>query len=287
MKKYFPLLTAAVMCFLLSCSKENTPAASPDQSDAFIRVDNPASEADHQVYLLYQQTGIPVLFTDTLRKDPLAMLNFRYAIIGTDSLLTIRYLTNSADRVTGVSFIKNEILPHLGKALKPYSILLTDSVYSFTGAVPNRVRVNYNAYPGLATLLIGKVSKISAMIPDSVKTYKKDIFKSILTQPLNNSGVLIAFNAVSAAYYNKYAYGTTATVSYVPYNVKEAYGLLSDGTESTSFYAIGDQVADLAQYLNKVLVLTSQEFTAKYGSYPLVMTKYALLQKALTAVGFQ
>lgn len=287
MKKYLSIIIGAAILLLGACSKENTPSASPDVSDAFARIDNPASEADHQAYLLYQQTNIPVLFTDTLRKDPLAMLNFRYGIIGTDSLLTIRYLQNSADRLAGVNFVKNDILSRLGPALKPYSILLTDSVYSFTGAILNRVKVNYNAYPGLATLIIGRISKLSTMIPDSLKTYKKDIFKGILTPVLTSNAAMIPFYAVSAAFYNKAAYGTATTVSYVPFAAKEVYGLLSNGTETTSYNPLGDQVADLAQYLNVALVLTQQEFTAKYGNYPLVMTKYGLLQKALTAVGFK
>lgn len=287
MKTYFLLLLLPFAAGIFSCKKEATPPASADVADAYVRLDNPANEADHQSFLLYQETGIPVLFTDTLSKDPLALLNYRYLITGTDSLLTVRFVQTTADRVAGVNFIRNEILPHLSKNLYPYSILLADSVYSYIPAYPSRKMVAYNAYPALSSLLISQVSNISTMIPDSIKTYRRDILKGILLQPLANSDLLKAFFAVSKAYYGKYASGTTTSGSYIPYQVKEVYGLLTNGSEYPGYYYAGDQTGDLTDYLNQVLVLTPQEFAAKYGNYSLVMTKYTLLQKALTAAGYK
>ncbi|GAA3918038.1 hypothetical protein GO495_20520 [Chitinophaga oryziterrae] len=283
MKKYISLLLLTAVLF--SCKKDHTPAPSASINDPFIRMDNAASDADHQIYLLYKSTGVPVLYTDTLTTSPLTLLNVGYHITSYDSLVTVRYLHSQDDVLSGVNFVKDEILPSLGAGLRPYSILLADSVYTYN---IYKQQVILNAYLGLQTLAVGRVGEIKTMPEDVLKAYKKDIFKNILlTQLAQHDDLLKDFYAVSAAYYNKYAYGDGSYPGYIPYQPKEAYGLLTDGTEYPGYYPTGDQTTDLANYLDVVLVLSADEFAQKYADYPLVLTKYDLLVKVLTTLEFK
>lgn len=291
MRNKLNVLLIAGIALLFSCKKDAVPNASPDVNDPFIRYDNPSSDLDHQIYQFYTQSGIPVLYSDTLTKSPLVKLNVGYHLTGIDSLIAIRLLKNNADKLTGLSFIKDQVMPALGSGLRPYSILMVDSVFSYKINYPN-IRVKQppvSTYLGLNTLVIGKIATIKNMIPDSVKTYKRDIFKSILSVNLNQRPDLLkAFQAVSAAYYGKYAYGTDFTSSYVPFAAEEAYGILApNGITPPYGYSVPDQTTDLNAYLNVVLLLSSSEFAAKYSNYPLVMAKYTILTKAIIALGFK
>jgi hypothetical protein len=278
MKNYLSVLLLVGTCVLFSCKKESAPTASATTTDPFIRYDNAASDIDHQIFQLYTQTGIPVLYSDTVAKNPLFKLNIGYHLTSVDSL-------------AGLNFITSQILPGLSSNLKPYSILMVDSVFSYKINYPN-IRVKQpplSTYLAYNSLVIGKITTIKNMIPDSVKTYKRDIFKSIATVQLNqHPELLTAFYAVSAAYYGKYAYSTAFTTFYVPLAPEETYGILApNGITPPYGYTVPTQSADLDMYLYLTFLYSSAEFSTRYSSYPLVMSKYAVLIKALTTVGFK
>ncbi len=292
MKQYISLFILLSATLLFSCKKEDRPDASPTEQDPFARMDNPANAADHQIYLLYKETGVPVLYSDTVSTHPMTVLNLGYHITSYDSTLAIGYLQRSEDVLAGVNFVKNSILPYLGGSLKPYSVLLTDSVtgtvINVNGNIRTSVYTIYSAYPGLNALAISKVGQISSMAPDTLTYYKKDIFKSILQTPLAEQDDLLKdFYAVSAAFYNKSAYGDGSISGYLAYAPRETYGLVSLKPLPVGYYATGTQVDDLSGYFDVVFTLTKEQFAAKFGSYPLVMTKYDLFVKALEKLGFK
>lgn len=288
MQKNTLLLLSAACILLFSCKKEATAVASAYTPDPFARTDNPSSEVDHQIFLLYQQTSVPVLYSDTLTKTPLTLLNLGYHLTSLDSMITARYLKKTSDILSGIDFVKNQVLTSLSGTLKPYSILLTDSLYTYQVTYAGRIKVPLNAYLGMTTVAIGRVASIAGMVPDSLKSYKKDIFKSIVTVPLNaDSNLLKKFYAISAAYYGKYAYGNGTLPGYIAFTPKENYGVLSDGTEGSSYYQMPSQAGDLSTYLDKILVLSATDFSLKYGAYPPVMSKYNFLLNALLTIGFK
>lgn len=283
-------ITVASIIMLGGCAKEDGVTASPDLGDAFARLDNPAVASDHQVYLFYRETGIPVLFSDTLRKQPLAVYDPKYFITTRDSLLTLRLAFKEVDRLEGIGFIQNQIYPHLGsKTIKPYSFLLTDSVYSFKGTGVNRTKVPYNTYLSFGGLIVGNIPRIKAMTGTQLSAFKAEILAGLIYNPMLSSTLLTEFYAVSANAYGKTAYGTVESVYYVPIAPKTTYGLLLNGTEvpNPSSYPIGSKEADVKEYLTQMFTLSAQEFSAKYGAFPLVMKKYALVDKALTAIGYK
>jgi hypothetical protein len=283
-------IAVASIMMLGSCAKEDGVTASPDLGDAFARVDNPAVASEHQVYLFYKETGIPVLFSDTLRKQPLVVYDPKYFITTRDSLLTLRLAFKEADRLEGIGFIQNQIYPHLGsKTIKPFSFLLTDSVYSFKGTGVNRTKVPYNTYLSFGSLIVGNIPRIKTMTTAQLVAFKAEILVGLTYNPMVNSALLSEFYTVSANAYGKTAYGTVESTFYVPLAPKTTYGLLLNGTEvpNASSYAIGSKEADFKEYLSQMISLSPQEFSGKYGAFPLVMRKYALVDKALTTIGYK
>lgn len=291
-KRYFALICLCIAMVMGACKKDHTPEPSGKTDNPYARTDNAGNEADHQIYLVYKATGIPVLYSDTLRKSPLVLLNPAYQITSFDSTLSLKYLTRQADIISGVAFINQQVIPALGGGLKPFSILMTDSAKGRVVLTINGVRqivsLIYSGYPSRNTLIISKIPAIASMSADTLNYYKKDIFKPVLQLALSQQQALLNdFGQVSLAYYGKYAYGTTQNTSYVPYAPMEVYGLVSLSPTPAVFYSIGSQADDVSNYLDVVLTLTKSQFAAKYGNYPLVMTKYDLFVKALTALGFK
>ena len=283
-KKYLVILGLAV---LAACKKDgNEPTASAPEADPYVRADQ-TNEVDHQVFLIYQQSKIPVLYTDTLGKNPLNIVNLNYQIGGFSSTYIYNYPRKKADILSGIAFVRDKILPPLGSKFKVYSISLLDTVktvvkYSATYSVTTY----YNFIPGLTTFGIANVPKISTMTAAQLISFRSEILTNMLISPLNSSGTLTGFYAVSASYYGRYVYGTVTDTNYLQYKDKKEYGFIPNGTESTSSYAIGDQTADLKDYLGKMFTLSAADFQTQYGNYPLVMSKYNLLKTALTSVGF-
>ncbi len=284
-KKYLFILGVAA---LAACKKEDrTPEASTPEKDVYARVDNASSEIDHQVYLVYQQSKIPILYTDTLAKNPIKILNLNYQISGPQTTFIYTYPKTKEAILAGISFVKNSILPPLGPKIKVYSISLLDNLKTVLVYSPTySVTTNYSVLNGLTTFGIANVSSISTMTAVQLKSYKAEILTNLLLNPLNTSGALSSFYAVSASYYGKYVYGTVTDTNYLQYKDKKEYGFIPNGTEYPTSYQIGDQTADLKDYLGKILSLSASEFEAQYGAYPLVMSKYNLLKAALIAQGF-
>lgn len=279
----------AIMIFITSCRKDSTPQASPEYGDPFARIDNAQNEADHQIYLYYKESVFPVLYSDTLRKTPLALLNLGYFVSSIDSLVRVKYLTKPSDIISGLGFVKDQLIPYLGGSVKPYSILLTDTTFTLTpdNNGKNVIRTPIPVYIGLNTVAISYVGSINTMNQDVLKRYRAGIFKAILTAKLvAPSSLQDQFYAVSNAYYNKTATGSNFTNYTIPYARKEVYGLLSNGTEGATSYYTGSQTPDMSSYLDLVLSTPATDILSAYQGYPLVLQKYNLLLQILKNLGF-
>lgn len=285
---YIVILT--LTCSVIGCEKGDVSLASPDMVDPLIRLDNPGNAADHEIYLFYKESGITVLYNDTISRNPVETVRLGYRLTSTDSLLTVRYLNQQADILTGLNFVKTQIAPYLPEAMRPYSFLLTDSV--FTQIVDyydnSKIIVPLTSYVGMKALAISYVPKIKDMSTDELKIYRKDILKDLLTIKINeNSKLTESFFAVSKSFYNLTAYGNTPVAGYyIPYQQKELYGFLSDGTEDPNYYATGSSLEDISRYLDVILVLSPTEFNNQYKDYPLVMQKYQLMLNIFKDLGF-
>lgn len=287
MKTYFKYIVVLFFALFTACKKDSMPMASDPAQDAYARVDNASSDIDHQIYLIYQQTKIPILYSDTISKSPLNILNLNYQIAGSNGSYVYSYPKSKTDILAGIAFIRDRIIPALGPNVKVYSISLLDTLKTVQVYSPYySVTTNYSVVPALTTFGIANVPQIATMNADQLKAYKAGIFTNLLVNPLNTSGLLKDFNAVSAAFYNKYAYLGYDPPGSLPLIDKRGYGFLLDGTESPYYYLTPDETGDLKLFLSKVLTMSAADFQAQNGDYTLVMSKYNLLKEALLTLGF-
>jgi hypothetical protein len=281
MLKYISLLLIAGLA--ISCKKEAAPTPSDQGTNPYARVDNASSPVDHAIYELYQSTGVPVFYTDTIATDPL--LKFTYNLqLDPAAYLQINYLTDQQDILNGVSLLKEGILPYLTDSLMPFSIMLTDSIISTSS---NHVVQALKTFQALNGLVISNVSQIRNMPPDTLAAYRAAILKDILFTPVMRSAGIDSFYAVSNAYYNKNVYGDGSITGYLAYKPKEEYGFLEVNYESSVYYQAPAQADDLDAYLGAVLSVPANDFTTTYNSYPLVMKKYNKLVAIVKAIGFK
>lgn len=281
MFKYISLLLIAGLA--ISCKKEAAPAPSNQGTNPYARVDNANSPVDHAIYELYQSTGVPVFYTDTIATDPL--LRFTYNLqLDPAAYLQINYLTDPQDILNGVNLLKDDILPHLTDSLQPFSVMLTDSIISTSS---NHVVQAVKTFQALNGLVIANVSQIKNMAPDTLAAYKGAILKDMLFLPVTRNAAIDSFYAVSNAYYSKNVYGDGSITGYLPYKPKEEYGFLKVNYESSVYYQAPSNADDLDAYLGAVLSTTATDFATKYNSYPLVMKKYNMLAKMVQAIGFK
>lgn len=282
MHKYISLLLIAGLA--ICCKKEATPSPSPENANPFMRVDNAASPADHAIYELYKSSGIPVFYNDTIATDPLLMFTYNLQL-DPASYLKVNHLSDPQDIVDGVNMLKASILPYLGDSLRPFSIMLTDSVFATPAG--SRAIQSMTTYSALTGLVIANVAHIKNMPPDTLSAYRAAILKNIVFAPVSTNAAINTFYAVCADYYNKNAFGDGSIAGYLAYKPKEQYGFLKVNYESAVYYQAPDQANDLDAYLGALLSMSADAFQAKYGSYPLVMQKYNILVQIVKAAGLK
>jgi len=287
MKTYLKYLVVIFFAMLSACKKDSMPVASDPVADAYVRTDNTSSEIDHQIYLVYQQTQIPILYTDTLRKNPLQVINLNYEMAGSNSSYTYTYPKNKADILTGIAFVRDKILPPLGPNIKIHSLTLLDTLKIVQVYGPTySITTNYNVIPALTTFGIANIPRIATMTCVELATYKADIFTNLLINPLTSSTLLADFYKVSSGFYSGYAYLGATSSYYLPFKDKREYGFILDGTESPYYFTTPDEAGDVKLFLSNILTMSAADFQTLNGNYPLVMNKYNLLKTALTTLGF-
>jgi len=287
MKNYLKYLVVFGFALLTACKKDSAPEASAPAEDTYMRADNASSEVDHQIYLVYQQTKVPVLYTDTVSKNPLELVNLNYQMAGSNSSYIYSYPKNKQDILAGIAFVRDKILPALGPKIKVHSISLLDTLKTEIVYSPTYIiTTNYTVIQGLTTLAIAKVPSIAAMTPDELVAYQAEVFTNLLLNPLDASGLMPNFYKVSTGYYDKSALNQSDSPYYLPWKDKREYGFLLDGSESDYYYVTPSQSGDLKLFLSKILSMSAADFEAENGNYPLVMNKYNMLKEALNTLGF-
>ena len=281
--KYYVLFSIALFS---ACEKEETPLRSLPTDNSYARYDNPSNPVDHAIYEVYQQSNIPILYTDTISKNPLEILNLNYQLSGANTAYIYTYPKQQADILAGVTFVRDQILPVVGKNVKVYSISLMDVLKTEIVYNPSySVVTNYAVVNGLTTVAIANVPAIRTMNASQLKAYRAGVLAGVLVNSLATSDLLTQFYAVSNNNYGKWVYGTEDTNTSLMYKTKEEYGFFTNGTEYPTSYQIGTQIQDLTEYLNKIFSLNAQEFNAAYASYPLIMLKYNYIKGALNKLG--
>lgn len=308
MKKYlYMLLSATLVLGSLSACGDDKAEPSALEENIFL---NPygATAADQQLQqAFFQQTGIYVLFNDTLYKKQTSVnpdgtpyydtktINIQWALNGTQNGVDMQnfafdYLTTDVDKREAVDFVKNSVLPSLGPAMRPYSFLLVNAIrynaYSYGSLVPSTADV----YSGWRCLAIN-VNGI-AELNDTQKNAKRiSILKSLVSNKITalDESRFEEFYSFCSSLYSTYAMNDAAEPFLEQYPTTYDVGLLSAYSWGSPYgfpiYNVKAKEYDLEDYTNAIFDMTEEEFNAAYGQYPIVMKKYYILRNIIEELG--
>jgi hypothetical protein len=147
----------------------------------------------------YNKNHVYLLFNDTLKKERVGTnpdgspfynyedVKLNYKLTGNnggqEEVFQFNYLSSDTDKKTGTEFVQNQILPHLGGSLFPFSILIVDKINYYVSNASTYYEMtltNPSVYTGSRCTAIA-LGNIVNMTSDQQVIYQKTILKILLS----------------------------------------------------------------------------------------------------------
>lgn len=314
MTQYIRYIIAILMLFVFStgCKKEKTLSPTNLDENYLVVKDNPNDPVDHQIFLFYQETGIPGFYSDTVSKKQVGvssngvpkysyqLLTLAYTPIG-KSTYTRTLIEDKQLIPPLLDLLKSAVLPFVPEGAFMPSILFLDSFELETPRYGPAVSDGWEAYHGFNTVAI-KIRDVTAMNAEE----KKDYALSILTGIAAKRMIIVQSNKLQKEFYSisrdlmmpqiqmdiytsfpmEFFYPvlpapeTMGFMHYLPYVMK------FDVFEFNYNNAPREE-DDLRMFLMAVLRYTEQDFLAQYPDQPLLIQKFRAMQGLATSIGLQ
>ena len=319
MKYHILLLT--ILFFAVGCSKEDDLTPSYVDAEWFMIQDNPDDAVQHAAYGVYSSWGIPVFLNDTIGQQergidhngqPIVyhkVLDLNYNLNNPANVYSIvakriALIQDEADKLAGIEFIDKVFLPLVPDIFHIQSILLLDSIYEqqYAGGAKDMKKV----HQAMETLAIADIPVIAGMSVEE-KAYRANeilVYLAINYLAKTPSAGLETFKRVS--------YDPATQRSYYKMEVRvprypgyvclsparwEVYGFLdfdrskyhyvSDPDVTKWYYTLGDENADIEDYVMAVISYSSQAFEAEYAESPMVIEKFRIMREVVKSIGFE
>lgn len=281
-----------------ACHREETLVAEPDAMlDGFLPHPE-ATDAESKLRRdFYKEHGSFLLFSDTLVHRSLGrssqgkevffteLIDIAYTV-GADSpassSYTFTYLPNREARQWAVRLLKEEVLPHLGAQLRPFSWLCVDSI-----------KQTYYGDAMMAKVASGErcvaiaMSGVEKMDAAKRKAYAGELMAEILSGAMLTKAETEAFFEPCRDKYDQLDFGYFSAPDATLYSY--SIGFLSkkkraDGEDWGSFCPSREQ--DLVAYLKLLFAHTDEQLNERFADYPLVKQKCAILRNLVQKMGF-
>lgn len=300
------ILFLGMVLALAGCEKEEALTPSYADRDWWI-VEDSDDKVGHELFLLYEKYGIPVYVNDTIGYEERGIDAFGnpvvyYKVIDLDYSLgqtqtdvnvrsrTEKLLQNETDKLVGIHFLDEYFIPLLPEELHVNAFLLLDSLYETRLSGATYVRSDLKVFVGLTAMAIGQVPAIAQMTSEEQAGYAVSILSDLAIEELNKTpDALNEFYNVSRLstyidYYGKICAPANPNMPPAPW---EAYGFLTCAEEYVDhpdgfLYRTITRDQDLIDFVGACYQYTEEEFTEKYGEYPLVMEKYGIMVALLS-----
>lgn len=271
----------------VSCDNgdEDVTPSHADAVNGFAPADNDNSETAQIRRDFYSKTGSFLIFSDTLTTKNLEgkpeLLDHNWAIFGSQSFYDydykFGYITDPARQRKVADDVEKYLVKRLGKA-RPFSYFLVDEVY-----------YDYYGSKKVVKNLLGMRTYLLTACPEGqdAESFYGNIFVSI---------VIDKFNRLDASVTKDF----TEDVANFYYGYFEDYDLPEDGPIENAWeygflsYMDGyywDQFPskenDMKEWLQTLISMTSEEFEAKYGAYPILMKRYKALTRIISDLGIE
>lgn len=303
MNRYLSFIFLVLIFF--ACSEDETLEPSNIDLNWFERFDNPDSEVDHEIYQVYNDTKIAILYNDTIASQERGLDNdgnkiiyynkvdLNYSLYSA-AVTPVQYtlLDNDADILAGVKFVKENYIDKISEKFYPNSILLTDELYSLKDGY---IRKDLNVYRGFNCLAIGGMKGIhekteeqkaeiaQSMMATTVATKLPDLFSASIKEFYK-----LSYSAEWKVYFfgmsvDKNAEYSRPTGNSLPFKLPEEYGFIKYTGEKTSWgtewYNFPNKYEDLLSYVIEVIKDDEEDFKARYKNYAVVMEKYRYIKQ--------
>lgn len=313
MKHYIYSLISLVAVVVAACDSDDV-VLGPSETDTWLHPYS-ASAADQELQLeFYHNNGIYLLFNDTLSKSQVSTnpdgtpfydmetVDLTYYLTGSNTATTVvnqkfsyDYLSTDADKRVATSFVQDKLLPHLSGDLLPFSILLVDKI--------NLWSRQYSSYPMTLSnpvVYAGyRCTAISAAGVADMDDAQQSAYCNQILQAVVNSKLSVLpdetfddFYSFTLPFYDSYAMYEAAESFFAMYHTPMDIGLLDNrvsyyswSPEGFVIYNIAVKSYDLKDYTTAVFTYSDAEFSAKYGEYPIVMSKFKILKEIYESLG--
>lgn len=297
MRKYISFILLTLIFF--ACSKEDALEPSNFDKNWFERVDNPDSQVDHEIYEIYKNTKVAVLYNDTIGSQDRGYdsngnkiiyyytvdLNYSLYNSAKDSVF-YTLVKNESEILSGLKFVQEEFLSKLSKEFYPNSILLANELYL---QKDEWTRNDLDIFKGFNCLAIGNIPTIEgktneekkniaqSLISTTVAAKLPDLYKDEINKfyslSFSKEWQIFYFGMEIKSYYN----GTTPLGQLLPKKKPEEYGFIKYIDDWGDYY-LASKSEDLISYVHAVITGNEEDFKAKYKNYAIVMAKYNLIK---------
>lgn len=290
---------------LFSCNKEEELTPSNKDVDLYARTNNEDSDIDKLIYQIYQETGYPILYTDTVGKLFIdedeennkyympQIIDLKYNIIGRGKCepgLAPSLLTSEESINDGIIFVKDHVIPNIPENIIIKSFLLCDhfNAKDYYGNYYELTEKHFHWC--ISALAISNISKLNELSTDELIDFKNDLFIYLFTELIQKSDYVDLLNKFKKfskhEWEDFYFYGMDAS-TWTEYTNKNGlamaprgeYGfIVINGNEDDGYYYTPKIGEDIHSYIKAVINNNETQFKDMYKNFPRVIGKYDLIK---------
>lgn len=310
-KIQYILLAVCALCLTVSCGEDDLIPSGYEKNWLVVE-DNPNDALDHLRYEVFQKTGIPVYYNDTIgceQRTTLAGQPYTYYEVlqvfynpgsATPSEKTANYTLpqNRSEVLPVVEFLRDDVFPLLPAEMYVPSVLLTDTLNSASGTV---------AFRGLNTIVLSNVRRFASLGEQGRKAYRAAFLRAVVASSLmsfeeewleeNFFALTYAVNPDNQTYLY-----STASVGYMVYKALSNFPPADQKLSTLGFIGarpntsptaverykyVPEKSQDVSHYCEAIFTYPQEEFMAMHADEPVVLAKYQVMRQKLLQYGFE
>ncbi|MDE7073981.1 MAG: hypothetical protein K2O69_02855 [Odoribacter sp.] len=310
MKKIYLYMASVVAAWCCLACSEDAIEPNPLEPDYFLEPQgsSPAIAALQKEF--HQKENIYLLFNDTLYRESIGTDGngkpcYRYTtidmtygmtnnLIENQNIFEYDYLASDSEKESAAAFVREKVLPSLGSALRPYSVLLVNRIDYYKDSYGELALTKPAVYAGWQATAIA-VEGVADMTEEEQNAYKMSLLKSMVANKITAADETLfeEFYSFCAPYYGTFKMGEEADVFTDQYPTLMDIGLLEGGAWAYGKNPYGSgplcnfkgKEYDLQNYIDTLFDMPESEFRETYAQYPIVLKKYDILKKIVSDMG--
>ncbi len=307
MKKYKTLEILVYCCFislsLFSCGDKGDDITPEAPAKNYFAAD--ANATDDESLLrkeFYKNNGCYLLFNDTLRHDsigvkPNSEITYQTETIDVPYIMSSQayfaykytYIKDIEKKRAAANFIENNILPHLGVKLRPYSWLLVNSITKYA------VNDNSYIYDSEQTSVVGNrataigIQDIFNMDESDIQLFAKDLSASIVADKVSSqeASIIAPFTKFSDSFYDTTSQ-TTPSDDESNMELMQESGFICPHTISGFvFYGYYPSKVEDIKAFAKLVVENDEQYVKDTYNNEIILEKYMVMKNIILSLGYK